>query len=34
LGSGRISEKFFKEKLSGKRAKILDALLEEREKGR
>jgi antitoxin (DNA-binding transcriptional repressor) of toxin-antitoxin stability system len=34
LGSGKISEKFFKEKLSGKRAKILDALLEEREKGR
>jgi antitoxin (DNA-binding transcriptional repressor) of toxin-antitoxin stability system len=34
LGSGRISEKFLKEKLSGKRARILDALLEEREKGR
>ena len=34
LGSGKISEKFFKEKLSGKRAKILDALLEERETGR
>ena len=34
LGSGEISEKFFKEKLTGKRARILDALLEEREKGR
>jgi antitoxin (DNA-binding transcriptional repressor) of toxin-antitoxin stability system len=34
LGSGEIPEKFFKEKLSGKRARILDALLEEREKGR
>jgi antitoxin (DNA-binding transcriptional repressor) of toxin-antitoxin stability system len=34
LGSGEISEKFFKEKLSGKRARILDALLEERAKGR
>jgi antitoxin (DNA-binding transcriptional repressor) of toxin-antitoxin stability system len=30
LGSGKISEKFFKEKLGGKRAKILGALLEER----
>lgn len=34
LGSGEISERFFKEKLSGKRAKILGALLEERERGR
>jgi antitoxin (DNA-binding transcriptional repressor) of toxin-antitoxin stability system len=34
LGSGEIPEKFFKEKLSGKRARILDALLEERENGR
>lgn len=38
LGSGKIPERFFKEKLSGKRARkrarILDALLEEREKGR
>jgi antitoxin (DNA-binding transcriptional repressor) of toxin-antitoxin stability system len=34
LGSGKIPEKFFKKKLSGKRARILDALLEEREKGR
>jgi antitoxin (DNA-binding transcriptional repressor) of toxin-antitoxin stability system len=34
LGSGKIPEKFFKAKLSGKRARILDALLEEREKGR
>ena len=34
LGSGKIREKFFKEKLSGKRARILDALLEERETGR
>ena len=34
LGSGEIPEKFFKEKLSGKRARILDALLQEREKGR
>jgi antitoxin (DNA-binding transcriptional repressor) of toxin-antitoxin stability system len=34
LGSGKIPEKFFKENLSGKRARILDALLEEREKGR
>jgi antitoxin (DNA-binding transcriptional repressor) of toxin-antitoxin stability system len=33
-GSGRIPEKFFKEVLSGKRARVLDALLEEREKGR
>ena len=34
LGSGEIPEKFFKEKLSGKRARILDALFEERETGR
>jgi antitoxin (DNA-binding transcriptional repressor) of toxin-antitoxin stability system len=34
LGSGKIPEKFFKEELSGQRAKILDALLEERETGR
>jgi antitoxin (DNA-binding transcriptional repressor) of toxin-antitoxin stability system len=34
LGSGKISKKFFKAKLSGKRARILDALLDEREKGR
>jgi antitoxin (DNA-binding transcriptional repressor) of toxin-antitoxin stability system len=34
LGSGKIPEKFFKEKLGGKRARILDALLEERETGR
>lgn len=34
LGSGEISEKLFKEKLGGKRARILDALLEERENGR
>jgi antitoxin (DNA-binding transcriptional repressor) of toxin-antitoxin stability system len=34
LGSGKIPERFFKEKLSGKRARILDALLDEREKGR
>jgi antitoxin (DNA-binding transcriptional repressor) of toxin-antitoxin stability system len=34
LGSGEIPEKFFKGKLSGKRARILDALLEERENGR
>jgi len=34
LGSGKIPEKFFKEKLSGKRARILDALFEERETGR
>ena len=34
LGSGSIPEQFFKGKLGGKRAKTLDALLEEREKGR
>jgi antitoxin (DNA-binding transcriptional repressor) of toxin-antitoxin stability system len=34
LGSGKIPEIFFKKKLSGKPARILDALLEEREKGR
>ena len=34
LGSGEISEKLFKQKLGGKRARILDALLEERENGR
>jgi antitoxin (DNA-binding transcriptional repressor) of toxin-antitoxin stability system len=34
LGSGKIPEKFFKEKLGGKRAKILDALLQERALGR
>jgi antitoxin (DNA-binding transcriptional repressor) of toxin-antitoxin stability system len=34
LGSGKVSEKFFKEKLSGKRAKTLEALLDEREQGR
>jgi antitoxin (DNA-binding transcriptional repressor) of toxin-antitoxin stability system len=34
LGSSKIPEKFFKVKLSGKRARILDALLEERKKGR
>ena len=34
LGSGKIPEKFFKQKLGGKRARILDALLEERENGR
>jgi prevent-host-death family protein len=34
LGSGEVPEKFFKKKLRGKRARILDALLEERQKGR
>ena len=34
LGSGKIPETFFKQSLSGKRARILDALLEERAKGR
>jgi antitoxin (DNA-binding transcriptional repressor) of toxin-antitoxin stability system len=34
LGSGQISKKFFQEKLNGKRARILDALLEDRGKGR
>jgi antitoxin (DNA-binding transcriptional repressor) of toxin-antitoxin stability system len=34
LGSGEIPKEFFKGKLRGKRARILDALLEEREKGR
>ncbi len=34
LGSGNIPKQFFKGKLGGKRAKTLDALLEEREKGR
>ncbi|HXV78642.1 MAG TPA: hypothetical protein VEG60_02075 [Candidatus Binatia bacterium] len=34
LGSGQISQKFFKKKLTGKRARILDALLEDRGKGR
>lgn len=34
LGGGKIPEKFFKEKLSGKHARILDALLQERQKGR
>jgi antitoxin (DNA-binding transcriptional repressor) of toxin-antitoxin stability system len=34
LGRGKIPEKFFKEKLGGKGARIVDALLEEREKGR
>ena len=34
LGSGKIPEKFLKEKLGGKRARILHALLEERETGR
>lgn len=34
MGSGQISRKFFKEKLSGKRARILDALLEDRGKRR
>ena len=34
LGSGEIPETFFKGKLGGKHARILDALLEEREKGR
>lgn len=34
LGSGKIPEKFFKAKLGGRHAKTLDALLEERDKGR
>jgi antitoxin (DNA-binding transcriptional repressor) of toxin-antitoxin stability system len=34
LGSGEISKEFFKERLGGKPAKILDALLEERKRGR
>jgi antitoxin (DNA-binding transcriptional repressor) of toxin-antitoxin stability system len=34
LGRGEIPEKFLKRKLGGKRARILGALLEEREKGR
>jgi antitoxin (DNA-binding transcriptional repressor) of toxin-antitoxin stability system len=34
LGGGKIPEKFFKAKLVGKRARILDALLEERKRGR
>ena len=34
LGTGEISEKFFKAKLGGKRARTLEALLEERKKGR
>jgi antitoxin (DNA-binding transcriptional repressor) of toxin-antitoxin stability system len=34
LGGGEIPEKFFKRNIGGKRARILDALLEEREKGR
>jgi antitoxin (DNA-binding transcriptional repressor) of toxin-antitoxin stability system len=34
LGSGKVCEKFFKEKLRGKRAKTLEALLDEREQGR
>lgn len=33
-GTGKISTKFFKGKLSGKSARVLDALLEERERGR
>jgi antitoxin (DNA-binding transcriptional repressor) of toxin-antitoxin stability system len=34
IGSGRVPEKFFKEKLGGRRARVLDALLEDRKKGR
>jgi antitoxin (DNA-binding transcriptional repressor) of toxin-antitoxin stability system len=34
LGSAKISKKFFKQKLGGNRARTLEALLEEREKGR
>ena len=34
LGSGEVPEKFFKQKLSGKPARVLAALLEERQKGR
>jgi antitoxin (DNA-binding transcriptional repressor) of toxin-antitoxin stability system len=34
LGVGKIPEKFFKAKLGGKQARILDALLKEREKAR
>ena len=34
LGNGEVPKKFFKRKLSGKRAMVLEALLEEREKGR
>ena len=34
LGTGQISAKFFKAKLGGKRARTLEALLEERKKGR
>ena len=34
LGSGDVPEKFLKQKLSGKRARVLDALLKERQKGR
>lgn len=33
-GSGRIPKKFLKEALGGKGARVLDALLEERAKGR
>ncbi|MBI2180639.1 MAG: type II toxin-antitoxin system Phd/YefM family antitoxin [Deltaproteobacteria bacterium] len=34
LGTGQISAKFFKAKFGGKRARTLEALLEERKKGR
>jgi antitoxin (DNA-binding transcriptional repressor) of toxin-antitoxin stability system len=34
LGNTKISKKFFKEKLHGKRARTLEALLEERKTGR
>ena len=33
-GSGSIPVKFFKEKLGGRRSRVLDALLEERNQGR
>ena len=33
-GSGTIPAKFFKEKLGGRQARVLDALLEERNQGR
>ena len=33
-GKGYLPKNFFKEKLRGKRARVLEALLEERGKGR
>ena len=33
-GSGRLPKNFFREALGGRRARVLEALLEEREKGR